>query len=47
MNLKSILEKSKKYPPEVMVRKAVRKGFALTQDYLRYINDVFFWNRAK
>ena len=42
MNLKSILEKSKKYPPKVMVKKAVHKGFTLTQDYLRYINDVVF-----
>ena len=39
MNLKSILEKNKKYPPKVMIKKAVYKGFALTQDYLRYIND--------
>lgn len=42
MNLKSILKKSKKYPPEVMVKKTVHKGFTLTQDYLRYINDVVF-----
>jgi len=42
MNLKIILEKSKKYPPEVMVKKAVHKGFTLTQDYLRYINDFIF-----
>lgn len=42
MNLKSILEKSKKYPPEVLVKKAIWKGFTLTQDYLRYINDTIF-----
>ena len=37
-----MLEKSKKYPPEIMVKKAVYKGFALAQDYLRYINDAIF-----
>jgi len=42
MNLKSILEKSKKYPPKIVVKKAVHKGFTLTQDYLRYINDIIF-----
>jgi len=42
MNLKSILEKSKKYLPEIMVKKAVHKGYILTQDYLSYINDVVF-----
>ena len=42
MNLKSILEKSRKYPPEIMVRKVVHKGFTLAQDYLRYVNDVIF-----
>ena len=42
MNLKSILEKGKKYPPKVMVKKAVHKGFILTHDYLRYINDIVF-----
>ena len=42
MNLKSILEKSKNYPPEVMVKKAVYEGFTLAQDYLRYINDFVF-----
>lgn len=42
MNLKSILEKSKKYPPEVMVKKAVHKGFTLTHNYLMYIYDVVF-----
>lgn len=40
MNLRSILEKSRKYPPEIMVRKVVHKGFILAQDYLRYVNDV-------
>ena len=42
MNIKSILEKSKKHPFEVVVKKAVHKGFVLTQDYFRYINDVVF-----
>ncbi len=42
MNLKTILEKSKRYPSEVMVKKVVHKGFTSTQDYLRYINDVVF-----
>lgn len=42
MNLKIILEKSKKYPPKVMVKKAIWKGFTLTQDYFRYINDAIF-----
>lgn len=42
MNLKNVLEKSKRYPPEIMAKKAVWKGFALTQDYLGYINDVIF-----
>lgn len=42
MNLKIILEKSKKYPPEIMVKKAIHKGFTLTHNYLRYINDVVF-----
>jgi len=42
MNLKSVLERSKKYLPEVMVKKAVHKAFTLTQDYLRYIHDVVF-----
>lgn len=42
MNLKSLLEKSKKYPPEIMVKKAVHKGFTLTHNYLKYINDVVF-----
>ena len=40
MNLKNILKKAKKYRPKVMVKKAVHKGFALTQDYLGYINDI-------
>jgi len=42
MNIKNILEKNKKYPPEIMVKKAVHKGFALTHNYLKYINDVVF-----
>lgn len=40
MNLKSILEKSRKYPPEIMVKKAVRKSLTLVQSYFRYINDI-------
>ena len=42
MNLKSILERSKRYPPEIILKKAVRKSFILAQDYLRYVNDAIF-----
>jgi len=42
MSLETILEKSRKYPPEVVVKKAVCKGFTLTQDYLEYLKDIIF-----
>jgi len=42
MNLKMILEKSLKYPPKVMAKKAICKGFALTQDYLDYLENIIF-----
>ena len=40
MNLKSILEKSKKYPPGTIVKRAIHRALVLTRDYSKYVNDV-------
>lgn len=46
MKLKIILENNLKYPPKIIARKAIYKGFTLIQDYIKYFNVVLFRTKS-